>query len=264
MSREFNRRGVFTFTGTGTSQGVPVITCKCEVCRSADPRDRRFRSSGYVSFEEGAFMIDIGPDFRMQCLNFDIHRLDGIFITHEHIDHVNGLDDVRPFNYLQGRMMPMYGESRVLKEIKRRNRYIFQPIAYFGLPQIELIRVKPYKIVDFKGLEVLPFRVMHGELPILGYAFGDMVYITDAKYVEVAAIEILKQAKTIVLNALHHRPHHTHFNLSEALDFISKHGLSNVYLTHISHQMGLYGEVSPSLPSGVHLAYDGLQLPFHY
>ena len=259
-----NRKGVVTIVGSGTSQGVPVISCHCEVCQSEDPHDNRLRSSAYVLFEQGAMMIDIGPDFRMQCLEQRIDRLDGIFITHEHIDHVNGLDDVRPFNYFQDQVMPIFGEERVLKEVKRRNKYIFEPIGYAGLPLIELKEVKPQVVVDFKGLDVMPLRVMHGELPILGYSFGDFAYITDAKYMDNETVAVLRDKETIVLNALHHRQHHTHFNLEEALDFIAENKLKKVYLTHISHQMGLYAKVNPTLPSGVLLAYDGLKIAFTY
>ncbi len=258
------RNGIVTLTGTGTSQGVPVISCQCAVCRSEDPRDRRFRTSAYVSFETGAFMIDIGPDFRLQCLENNIDKLDGIFITHEHMDHVNGLDDVRPFNYIQNKVMPIYAEVRVLDEIRRRNSYIFEPTSYIGLPMIELRSLEAFHPVDFHGIEVMPMRIMHDQLPILGYQFGNFAYVTDAKTFVPETVAILREMDTVVINALHHRKHHSHMNLEEALDFISENKLKKVYLTHISHQMGLYREENLKLPQGVELAYDGLKINFKY
>lgn len=258
------KKGNVIILGTGTSQGVPVITCDCEVCLSSDLKDKRFRSSIYVQTEEIAFIIDIGPDFRIQCLQNKINKVDAILITHEHMDHVNGLDDVRPFNYLKNMVMPIYAESRVLNEIRKRNSYIFEPIQYSGLPLIDLKPISPEQFIRIGDVDVNPLRILHGQLPILGFRFGDFVYITDAKYISKETSELIKDAKTFVINALHHREHHSHFNLSEALSFIEDNGLKNVYLTHISHQMGLYTEVSKTLPEGVHLAFDGLKLEFDY
>lgn len=258
------RNGIVIITGTGTSQGVPVISCDCPVCLSADPRDNRLRSSIFIKGTTGNFMIDVGPDFRMQCLRYNVKSLKGILITHEHMDHVNGLDDVRPFNYLQNMVMPIYAEARVISEIKKRYSYIFEPIQYTGLPLIDLIETLPGKQIEVADIPVLPLRVMHGRLPILGFRFGDFVYITDAKYISNETIDQIKGAKTLIINALHHREHHSHFNLQEALQFISDNGFTNVYLTHISHQMGLYSEISKSLPAGVMLAYDGLEIEFAY
>lgn len=260
----FHREGIVTITGTGTSQGVPVISCDCAVCRSGDQKDKRLRSSAYISFETGAVMIDIGPDFRIQCLSNNIDQLDGVFITHEHMDHVNGLDDIRPFNYLQKKIMPIYAEERVLEDIRKRYSYIFEPVAYTGLPLIDLRPLEPGSPVIMSGMEIIPLRVMHGQLPILGFRFGNFAYVTDAKYFDTETIESLRDAETVVINALHHREHHSHLNLSEALAFIEEHQLKNVYLTHISHQMGLQEEVSKTLPEGVQLAYDGQRIDFRY
>ncbi|HQP76052.1 MAG TPA: MBL fold metallo-hydrolase [Saprospiraceae bacterium] len=258
------KEGIVTLTGTGTSQGVPVISCTCAGCRSDDPRDRRFRTSAHVSFETGAFMVDIGPDFRLQCLGNNIDRLDGIFVTHEHIDHVNGLDDIRPFNYIQKKVMPIYGEERVLNEIRKRNSYIFEPSTYAGLPMLELRNIEAFSPVDFQGMLVMPMRIMHDRLPILGYQFGNFAYVTDAKTFVPETVSILREMDTVVINALHHRKHHSHLNLEEALDFISENRLKKVYLTHISHQMGQYKEINQKLPGGVELAYDGLKINFRY
>lgn len=209
-------------------------------------------------------MIDIGPDFRNQCLKNRINHIDAILITHEHMDHLNGIDDVRPFNYLQKYVMPIFAEARVLAEIRKRYNYIFEPIAYTGLPLIELNELQVANSISIKGMQVEPLRVMHGDLPILGFKFGDFVYITDAKYIGQDTLEQIKDAQTIIINALHHRAHHSHFNLEEALEFIAYNSLSNVYLTHISHQMGLYESISKKLPAGVNLAIDGLKLEFEY
>ena len=227
------KKGTVTILGTGTSQGVPVITCDCEVCSSKDPRDKRFRSSIYVQGEDSAFVIDIGPDFRIQCLENGINKVDAILITHEHMDHVNGLDDVRPFNYLRHMVMPVYAEERVLAEIRKRYSYIFEPIQYTGLPLIDLNSAAPGSELNISGISVIPVRVIHGALPILGFRFGDFVYITDAKYISEETIGQIKDAGTIIINALHHREHHSHFNLTEALRFISTNNLKNVYLNLI-------------------------------
>ena len=259
-----NKKGIVTVLGTGTSQGVPVITCTCTVCKSSNSKDKRLRSSISVSTEAGTFIIDIGPDFRSQCLTYKINSLNAILITHDTMDHVNVLDRVRPFNYLKKMVMPIYAEERVLGEIRKRYSYIFEPIAYSGLPLIDLIPINPFSPILINDIEVLPLRIIHGSLPILGFKFGDFVYITDAKYLTAETIEAISDAKTLIINALHHKEHHSHLNLKEALELISVNNFKNVYLTHISHQMGLHSEVSKTLPTGVHLAYDGLKLEFEY
>ncbi len=249
-----------TFLGTGTSQGVPVIGCDCEVCRSEDPKDKRLRSSVLIS--EGAVnvVIDVGPDFRQQMLREGTRSLQAVLLTHEHNDHTAGLDDLRPFNFIQREDMPLYASRRVLDDIVRRFTYVFEENPYPGAPMIDLRPISKEKNFAVGGMEFIPIEVMHGTLPILGFRTGDFTYLTDVKTVEDTEMEKIIGTKILVLNALHHQRHFSHLNLEEALEFIQIVQPEQAYLTHLSHRMGLHVEVSKKLPSGVALAFDGLKI----
>ncbi len=245
--------------GTGTSQGVPVIGCACPVCKSTDPRDNRLRQSALLSFSGKNILIDAGPDLRQQLLRAGTRTLEAILITHEHIDHCQGFDDVRPFNFSTGQAMRVFAMPRVVGEIRRRFDYIFgEKIP--GLPQLELIPLENNTILDFGAAQIETFEVMHGQLPILGFRIGDLAYITDCKTMAEAETAKLRGIKTLVVNALHHNPHHAHMSLSEALVFIEKIGPEAAYLVHLSHNMGRHSEINSRLPAGVQLAHDGLEV----
>ncbi|MCR9084592.1 MAG: MBL fold metallo-hydrolase [Cyclobacteriaceae bacterium] len=247
------------FLGTGTSQGVPVIGCDCEVCRSVDFRDKRFRCSVHIETEGKSFVIDTGPDFRMQMLRADIHQLDAVIYTHEHKDHTAGLDDIRPFNFRQKKDMPVYGRSQVLNQIRQEYSYVFSEKKYPGVPQVLPIEIdqEPFEV---EGISINPIPVMHHKLPVLGFRVGDFTYITDANYISEESKEKIKGSKILVLNALQKTPHLSHFTLEEAIEMAQMLGAEQTYFTHISHKLGLHREVESELPEGIHLAYDGLML----
>jgi len=223
-----------------------MIGCSCPVCRSLDHRD---------------LVIDTGPDFRQQMLRAHISRLDGILFTHEHKDHTAGLDDVRAFNFRQQQEMPIYAEPRVLEQLKREFAYVFAEHKYPGVPQVSLHPIAddqlPFEVL---GLRVQPLRAMHYKLPVLGFRIGDLAYLTDANSLPDSTMEQLRGADIIVLNALRHEPHISHFSLSEAVAILEELKPRRAYLTHISHQLGRHREVEAQLPPWVRLAYDGLQL----
>ncbi len=247
-----------TFLGTGTSQGVPVIACRCRVCRSGDSRDRRLRTSALLEVEGRNILFDIGPDFRQQMLREDVGRLDAILITHAHRDHVGGLDDIRSFNYVQHSKMDVYLNAEARFAIERDYHYIFEPHQYPGLPEADLHTVEaPFTAA---GVEVVPVKAMHKDLPVLGYRIGAMAYITDANYMAPAEIAKLKGVKVLVINALRREKHFSHYSLPEALAVIEEVAPERAYLTHMSHEMGLHEEVSATLPPHVALAYDGLKV----
>lgn len=248
-----------TFLGTGTSQGIPVISCKCAVCSSDDPKDDRLRTSVLVETHDKTVVIDSGPDFRYQMLRAGAQDLDAIVFTHEHKDHIAGLDDIRPFNYLLKKNIDIYADVRVQAALKREFSYIFSEIKYPGLPQINLhdIGQEPFTIGETLWI---PVDVMHYKLPILGYRINDFAYITDAKTVSHASIEKLSGVKVLVVNALQLATHISHFNLEQALTFAKEVGAEMTYLTHVSHNLGLHEEVEKELPDNVRIAYDGLQI----
>lgn len=252
-----------TFLGTGTSQGVPVIACNCRVCRSADFRDRHLRTSALITTDEGTnILIDIGPDFREQMLREQVQHLDAILITHAHRDHVAGLDDIRSFNYVQKKKMELYGNAEALTAIQRDYHYIFEPHEFPGLPEANLHLLsgdEPFQIPSLP-LTLLPIKAMHKNLPVFGYRLGPIAYITDANYIAPQEMEKLIGVQVLVINALRKAKHFSHFCLSEALEVIESVQPREAYLTHVSHEMGLYAEVSKELPAHVHIAFDGLKV----
>ncbi len=248
-----------TFLGTGTSQGIPIIGCTHPVCLSKNKKDKRLRSSVLIEWENYAYVIDCGPDFRYQMLRAGCTKLNGILFTHEHSDHVLGLDDIRPFNFMHGDM-PIYAHKRVLKHITKRFDYIFKTHnKYPGAPTVIKHRIKN-KPFNLNGFKVTPINGKHGKLQVFGFKIGHFAYITDMKTVKEKEIEKIKNIPVLVVNALRVEPHHSHFNLNEALDFIKQVNPKTAYLTHISHMLGFHDEVELKLPKHIHLAYDGLQI----
>lgn len=247
------------FLGTGTSTGVPLIGCQCVVCSSSDRRDHRFRSSVYIEVEQTKIVIDTGPDFRMQMLSNKLSDVDAVVFTHNHKDHTAGLDDIRPINYLLDKKVEVYAEEYVQKTLKMEFPYIFQEQDYPGVPQISLhtIDEKPFGIGN---VQVVPIRVIHKKLPVMGFRIKDFTYITDANHIDDTELEKIKGSKVMVINALRKEPHYSHFTLQEALDIIDKVQPEKAYLTHIGHNMGLFDDVQLQLPENVFLSYDGLML----
>ncbi|WP_299555042.1 MBL fold metallo-hydrolase [Seonamhaeicola sp.] len=248
-----------TFLGTGTSQGIPIIGSKHPVCLSNNPKDRRLRVSVLVEWDAYTYVVDCGPDFRYQMLRAGVEKINGILFTHEHADHVLGLDDIRPFYFRQGDI-PVYGHKRVLNSLKKRFDYVFKTKnKYAGAPSVILNRIKnePFEI---SGLKVIPVNGKHDRLQVFGFKFNDFAYLTDMKTVKDKEVEKIKNVKVLVVNALRIDPHRSHFNLEEALEFIKKVNPEKAYLTHISHLLGFHDEVEKTLPENVFLAYDELQI----
>lgn len=249
-----------TFLGTGTSQGIPVIGCECSVCNSPDPHDTRFRTAAMVTVNGKNIVIDAGPDFRQQMLQNKIVEIEGVLITHEHNDHIIGLDDVRPFNFRQQKDLPIYCTSHVKECLKRHFYYAFEENPYPGSPRFDLKEIVVNKPFEIAGQSIIPFEVLHGKMPVLGFRFGDFTYITDAKTIDSEAVNIIKGTKILVLNALRLETHHSHFSLEEALEFITIIKPEKAFLVHISHMMGTAAEIKNKLPENVALAYDGLEV----
>ena len=248
-----------TFLGTGTSQGVPVIACNCQVCLSQDFKDKRLRSSIMISSEEATVVIDSGPDFRYQMLREKVQHLDALVFTHEHKDHIAGMDDVRAFNYKQQSAMEVYASEDVQNALKREFYYVFSDFKYPGIPLINLHTIGAEKF-NIGDIDFTPIEVMHYKLPVFGFRINDFTYITDAKTVSDEELEKIKGSKILVVNALQRERHISHFTLQEAIDFVELVKPQKAYLTHISHKLGKHDEVMRELPPYIALAYDGLQI----
>ncbi len=248
-----------TFLGTGTSQGIPLIGCQCPVCQSLDYRDKRLRTSVLVEDDETTLVVDAGPDFRQQMLRARVRKLDALLVTHEHKDHLAGLDDVRAFNFLQEKHMPIYGLNRVLDHIKVEFAYAFAEKKYPGVPQLELYPANGLPL-QFGKIKVQPIPVMHAKMPVLGFRFNNFTYITDANFISPEARELIKGSEVLVLNALQKEPHISHFTLQEAIEVAKDLEVPQVYFTHMSHKMGKHKEIDNQLPPGINLAWDGLEV----
>lgn len=244
--------------GSGTSTGVPEIGCTCEVCTSKDPRDKRLRTSALVKTDDMNLLIDCGPDFREQVLPLPFEKIDGVVISHEHYDHVGGLDDLRPF--CRFGEVPIYAETYTAHSLRSRMPYCFVEHSYPGVPNIPLREIEPYRSFIVNHTEVFPFRVMHGRLPILGYRIGKLGYITDMLTMPEESYDLLKGVDVLVINALRISRHSTHQTLPEALEVARRIGARETYFIHMSHHIGLHAEVEKRLPAHVHLAYDGLEI----
>ena len=248
-----------TFLGTGTSSGVPMIGCHCEVCSSKDPKDNRLRSSILIRHQDKTIIIDTTPDFRYQMLRIHNDRLDAVLFTHAHKDHIAGLDDIRAYNYFQQKPMQVFASEATQKELVREFYYAFAEHKYAGIPQIVLNSIghDPFMV---EGIQVTPIRVWHHKLEVIGFRIGDFTYITDANKIDPSQLDLIKGTKLLVVNALRKEKHISHFSLPEALSLIDSLQIPKAYLTHISHQMGLHEQISQQLPPHVHLAYDNLVL----
>lgn len=247
-----------TFLGSGTSTGVPAICCQCHTCRSTDRRDKRLRASALVTIGDTNLLIDCGPDFRQQILLLDSPQLRALLITHHHYDHVGGLDDLRPYCYPDG--FDIYCNQLTNKNIRHNLPYCFVKEHYPGTPVFHTHIIEPYKPFYIDGIEIIPLAVNHYLMEIVGFRIGQLAYITDAKVVPDKTIDEIRHIDTLVINALRYKEHISHMNLSQALSVIDRVRPRVAYLTHISHDLGCHADVEPTLPSGVHLAYDGLRI----
>ena len=255
-----------TFLGTGTSQGIPVIGCACEVCQSSDSRDKRLRTSVMIETKGKIIVIDTGPDFRQQMLREQVYHdldkfcVDAVLFTHEHKDHIAGLDDVRPFNFRFRRDMQVYATTHVQEALMREYQYVFTPPFYPGAPLIQLNTIPEDEKFTIEGIDIQPIQIMHGTLPILGFRFGDFTYLTDVKTIFPQEKEKIYGTKTLVLSALRKEEHHSHLTLEEALALVEEFQPKQTYFIHMSHLLGKHEDINDKLPKNVQLAYDGLKI----
>ena len=248
-----------TFLGTGTSGGVPIIGCGCEVCRSTDRRDKRLRTSAMVEIDGKTLVIDAGPDFRYQMLREEVKNIDALLITHGHRDHIGGLDDIRPFNFLLGKVIDLYCDRYAEEMIREQYSYAFKSSDYDFAPKVNFHLVGKERFTA-ACIEITPIEVMHHKLAVRGFRMGDFTYITDAKTISAGEIDKIRGSKIMVVNALREREHNAHFTTAEALALIAEIKPEMAYLTHLSHQFGRHAEMEPTLPANVRIAYDGLVL----
>jgi len=248
-----------TFLGTGTSQGVQVIGCDCQICKSLDYRDKRTRTSVFIDTGKVQIIIDTGPDFRAQVLRERIRHIDAVLFTHQHKDHTAGLDDIRSFNFIQKMDIPIYGRKAVLEQLKREFSYIFEESNYPGIPRVKTFEIinETFKIGD---TEIIPIETLHHKLPVFGFRINDFTYITDANKIPEEELKKITGSKALVINALQKEAHISHFNLEEAINQAKECNCDTTYFTHISHKLGLHGIIEADLPDNIRLAYDGLQL----
>lgn len=250
---------VITLLGTGTSSGIPLIGCRCDVCRSLDYRDKRLRVSVYVETQGKCFVIDTGPDFRQQMLREDITQLDAVIFTHQHKDHTAGLDDVRAFNFLQNKDMPVYGRLQVLEQLKREFEYVFADYRYPGIPRLQLHEITNTPF-DVLGVTFTPIDLLHHRLPVFGFRIGNFAYLTDVNHIPEAEVAKLQNLDVLVLGALQRETHISHFNLQQAIDTVTILKPKVTYFTHLSHKMGRHAEVEKELPAHIRLGFDGLKI----
>ena len=250
---------VITLLGTGTSSGIPLIGCRCDVCRSLDYRDKRLRVSIYVETQGKCFVIDTGPDFRQQMLREDITQLDAVIFTHQHKDHTAGLDDVRAFNFLQNKDMPVYGRLQVLEQLKREFEYVFADYRYPGIPRLQLHEITNTPF-DVLGITFIPIDVLHHRLPVFGFRIGNFAYLTDVNHIPEAELAKLQNLDVLILGALQRETHISHFNLQQAIDVVSILKPKVTYFTHLSHKMDRHAEVEKELPAHIRLGFDGLKI----
>jgi phosphoribosyl 1,2-cyclic phosphate phosphodiesterase len=245
-----------TFLGTGTSCGVPTIGCQCAVCQSTNPKDKRLRSSALIETSTTRLLIDCGPDFRQQVLSMPFRRIDGILITHAHYDHMGGMDDIRP--YCQFGEIHVYADPIARQGLLQMLPYCFAEHRYPGVPAIQLHEMKKHEMFRIGDLDIVPFEVMHHDLPISGFRIGNLAYITDMKTIADEELPYVEGCETLVVNALRQKPHHSHQTVADAVNFASRVGARHTYLIHASHDIGLHEDVNRQLPAGIEMAYDGL------
>ncbi|TAF64827.1 MAG: MBL fold metallo-hydrolase [Cytophagales bacterium] len=250
-----------TVLGSGTSQGIPVIACDCEVCRSLDYRDKRLRVSIHIEVAGKSLVIDTGPDFRQQMLRERIKQVDAVLYTHQHKDHTAGMDDLRSYNFIQNKDIPIYARKEVIVQLQQEFSYIFVPKEkkYPGVLSVETFEIYNESFW-VEGIKILPIEVLHYRLPVFGFRIGDFAYITDVNYIAEAELQKLKGVRHLILGALQRETHISHYSLEQAIEVIGKIKPEKAYLTHLSHRMGLHAEVEKELPEGIFLAYDGLQI----
>ncbi len=253
-----------TFLGTGTSVGVPVIGCPCEACQSTDSRDKRLRVSVLLQIDGQNIVIDSGPDFREQMLRANVQRLSAILLTHEHRDHIAGLDDIRPYKIWQEQDIPIYAHQRVQEALRKMFFYVFAAEEYPGAPKFDFHTIDLQAFTIHKT-QIIPIEVIHGELPVLGFRFihengSDFTYITDAKFISDKEKEKIKGTKVLVINALQYDEHWSHFNIEQATALVQELQIKQAYFTHISHRMGPHAKANALLPANIQLAYDGLEI----